>query len=60
MSMKHLVEWELAGETEVLGGTQPQYQFVHHKPPHDLNWDGTQAAKVESRWLTPLAMAPPK
>jgi hypothetical protein len=31
MSMKRLVKWELAGETEVLGGNLPQCHFVHHK-----------------------------
>jgi hypothetical protein len=29
--MEHLVERELAGETEVLGGNLPQWHFVHHK-----------------------------
>jgi hypothetical protein len=31
MSVKQSVEWELAGETEVLGENLPQCQFVHHK-----------------------------
>jgi hypothetical protein len=26
-----LVEWRLAGETEVLGENPPQRHFVHHK-----------------------------
>jgi hypothetical protein len=26
-----LVEWRLAGETEVLGANLPQHHFVHHK-----------------------------
>jgi hypothetical protein len=31
MKMENLVEWWLAGETEVLGEHQPQRHFVHHK-----------------------------
>jgi hypothetical protein len=29
--MENLVEWRLAGETEVLGESLPQRHFVHHK-----------------------------
>jgi hypothetical protein len=29
--MENLVEWRLAGETEVLRGNLPQRHFVHHK-----------------------------
>jgi hypothetical protein len=32
MMMEKLVEWWLAGETQVLGGNLAQYRFVHHKP----------------------------
>jgi hypothetical protein len=31
MSVKQSVEWELAGETEVVGENLPQRHFVHHK-----------------------------
>jgi hypothetical protein len=31
MMMENLVEWRLAGETEVLGESLPQRHFVHHK-----------------------------
>jgi hypothetical protein len=29
--VEKLVEWRLAGETEVLGENLPQRHFVHHK-----------------------------
>jgi hypothetical protein len=31
MMMENLVEWRLAGETEVLGANLPQRDYVHHK-----------------------------
>jgi hypothetical protein len=31
MMMENLVEWRLAGETEVLGENLPQRHFVSHK-----------------------------
>jgi hypothetical protein len=31
MMLENLVEWRLAGETELLGENQPQCHFVHHK-----------------------------
>jgi hypothetical protein len=31
MSVEQSVEWELAGETEVLGGNLSQCHFTHHK-----------------------------
>jgi hypothetical protein len=33
MIVEQLVEWRLAGETEVLGENLPQRHFVHHKTP---------------------------
>jgi hypothetical protein len=32
MNVEQSVEWELAGEIEVLRENLPQYRFVHHKP----------------------------
>jgi hypothetical protein len=31
MNVEQSVEWELTGETEVLGENLPQRHFVHHK-----------------------------
>jgi hypothetical protein len=31
VTVEQLVEWRLAGETEVLGEHLPQRYFVHHK-----------------------------
>jgi hypothetical protein len=33
MNADLLVEWELAGETEILGENQPLCKFAHHKSP---------------------------
>jgi hypothetical protein len=53
-----LVEWRLAGETEVLGENLPQRHFVPHKS-HDQTRDRTRAAAVGSQWLTAWTMARP-
>jgi hypothetical protein len=50
--MEHLMEWELAGETEVLGVNLPQYHFV-------LSCAGTRPAAVGSRRIIAWAMARP-
>jgi hypothetical protein len=34
INMEHLVEWELRGETEILGENLPLCQFVHHRSHH--------------------------
>jgi hypothetical protein len=31
MNLEQLVEWELAGGSEVLGENLPQWHFLHHK-----------------------------
>jgi hypothetical protein len=48
MSMEHLAKWELAGETEVLGGNLSQCHFSHHKSHNELTWDRTQARGVKA------------
>jgi hypothetical protein len=40
MNLEPLLEWELAGETEVLGDNLPQCHFVHHKSP--VTWTGIE------------------
>jgi hypothetical protein len=40
MNVEHLVEWELAGETEVLGDKSLQCHLVHHKS--DMAWPGIE------------------
>jgi hypothetical protein len=41
MSVEQSVEWELTGETEVLGGNLPQCNFVHHK--FHMTWPGIKS-----------------
>jgi hypothetical protein len=40
MNVEQSVEWELAGETEVLGGNLTQRHFVHHKS--HMTWPGLE------------------
>jgi hypothetical protein len=50
-----LVEWRLAGETEVLGENLPQRHLVYHKS----HMTDPRAAAVGSQRLTAWAMARP-
>jgi hypothetical protein len=39
LSVEQSVEWELAGQTEVLGENMPQYHFVATNP----TWSGLES-----------------
>jgi hypothetical protein len=49
VTVEQLVEWRLAGETEVLGENLPQLHFVHRKShmtrpglePRPLRWEAS-------------------
>jgi hypothetical protein len=50
--VEQLVEWRLAGETEVLGENLPQPYFVHHKS--HMTWPGLEPGPP--RWDTERVM----
>jgi hypothetical protein len=54
MNMEQLVEWKLAGDTEVFREDMPQYPFVQHKSY--VTWDITRAIALGSRRLTAWAI----
>jgi hypothetical protein len=59
MIVEQLVEWRVAGETEVLGENLPQRHFVHHKSHMTRPGLKPRAAVVGSQRLTAWAMARP-
>jgi hypothetical protein len=54
--LEQLVEWRLAGETEVLGENLPQRHFVHHKIPTRARTPDRRGGKPA---ITAWAMARP-
>jgi hypothetical protein len=48
--VEQLVEWRLAGETEVLGENLPQCHFVHHKS--HVTWPGRRGEKPATNRLS--------
>jgi hypothetical protein len=59
MSVEQSVEWELAGETEVLGENLPPVPLCPPQIQHNLTWARTQGAALGSWRLTAWAMARP-
>jgi hypothetical protein len=57
--VEQLVEWRLAGETEVLGENLLRRHFVHHKSHMTRPGIESWAAAVGSQRLTAWAMARP-
>jgi hypothetical protein len=42
--LEQLVEWELAGETEIFGENQLHCHFVHYK--FNMTWHGIESGPV--------------
>jgi hypothetical protein len=55
VTVEQLLEWRLAGETEVLGENLPQRHFVHHKSHMIRTGLEPRAATVGRQRLTAWA-----
>jgi hypothetical protein len=56
MILKQSAEWELAGETEVLGENLPPVPLCPPQIPHDVTQAKTRNAAMGSRQLTGWAI----